>query len=249
MNKMHWIRAQIRALSAYRVPDAKQGIKLDAMENPYPWDAELINEWLQVLRNVSLNRYPDPEARETTALLRQRMGVPENMSVILGNGSDELIQMLALTLSGSEHGTTHCLLTVEPSFVMYKMIATVVGMDYQSVDLNDGDFSLNLDNVLTAMEQHKPALVFLAYPNNPTANLFDRHAMETIISAAPGIVVIDEAYCAFTNDSFMPELERYDNLLIMRTVSKLGLAGLRLGMLVGASVWINEIAKTTYSPN
>ncbi|MCF6337913.1 MAG: histidinol-phosphate transaminase [Gammaproteobacteria bacterium] len=235
----HWIRPQIRALSAYHVPPSADLIKLDAMENPYHWPETMVEEWLAVLRGVSLNRYPDPSPARLKTSLGKAMGVPAGQSVLLGNGSDELIQMIALALA--QPGRV--ILTPEPGFVMYKMIATMTGMDYVGVPLA-ADFSLDLEAMLAAIEQCQPAVVFLAYPNNPTGNLFDRLAINAVIKASPGLVVVDEAYHAFADDSFMDELGKHDNLLVMRTVSKMGLAGLRLGLLAGPDEWLTEFDKT-----
>ena len=237
-----WVRPEIRALSAYHVPDSGDVIKLDAMENPYNWPEAMVDEWLAVLRDVELNRYPDPSPAGLKKSLGQAMGVPfsENrgIDVLLGNGSDELIQMIAMAIA--QPGRK--ILAPEPSFVMYKMIATFTGMDYVGVPLAD-DFDLDLPAVLAAIEEHQPAIVFLAYPNNPTGNMFDRDSVKTIIEASPGLVVVDEAYHAFAGDSFMAELGAYDNLVVMRTVSKMGLAGLRLGLLAGPSAWLAEFDK------
>jgi histidinol-phosphate aminotransferase len=234
-----WVRPEIRALAAYHVPPAEGYIKLDAMENPYRWPAAMVEEWLGLLRDVSLNRYPDPSAAALKARLKEAMAVPADMELLLGNGSDELIQMLAMTVAAPGR----VVLAPEPSFVMYRMIATFVGMEYVGVPLA-ADFSLDLEAMLAAMERHQPALVFLAYPNNPTGNLFDAAAMEAIIAACPGLVVVDEAYHAFADSSFMARLGRYDNLVVMRTVSKMGLAGLRLGLLAGPAAWLTEFDKT-----
>jgi histidinol-phosphate aminotransferase len=235
-----WVRPEIRALSAYHVPEAEGLIKLDAMENPYTWSAELRDQWLQRLRGVDVNRYPHPQAPGVTAALRRAMGIPGDAEMILGNGSDELIQMIAITLGGSGR----VLLSVEPSFVMYRMIATFLGMEYVGVPLRRRDFSLDPDLLLAALRKHEPAVIFLACPNNPTGNLFREAELRQVLEAAPGLVVIDEAYAPFTDASFLPLLGRYDNLLVMRTVSKMGLAGLRLGLLAGPGAWIGEIDKT-----
>ncbi|MBL1278270.1 MAG: histidinol-phosphate transaminase [Ectothiorhodospiraceae bacterium] len=234
-----WVRPEIKALSAYHVPDSANFIKLDAMENPYQWPEKMVDDWLAVLREVSLNRYPDPSPAGLKASLAEAMGVPSGMDVILGNGSDELIQMIALTLA--QPGRV--ILAPEPSFVMYKMIATFTSMEYVGVPLA-ADFSLDMGVMLAAIEKHQPAVVFLAYPNNPTGDLFDRDAVHAVIDASPGLVVVDEAYHAFAGDSFMDELGKYDNLVVMRTVSKMGLAGLRLGLLAGPSEWLGEFDKT-----
>lgn len=234
----HWIRPEVQALAAYHVPDSGGLIKLDAMENPYRWPAPLVDAWLDVLRSVELNRYPDPGAAELTAALRRNMRVPEAMQVVLGNGSDELIQMLALAVAGPQR----VILAPEPTFVMYRMIATFAGMQYRGVPLAE-DFSLDVDAMLDAIERERPAIVFLAYPNNPTGTLFGRAAVEAVIEAAPGLVVVDEAYAPFTDASFMPRLGDYPNLLVLRTVSKMGLAGLRLGLLAGPAEWLGQIDK------
>jgi histidinol-phosphate aminotransferase len=235
----HWVRPEIRALSAYHVPPAADFIKLDAMENPYHWPEAMVEEWLAVLRDVSLNRYPDPSPAGLKAALGEAMGVPAGQAVLLGNGSDELIQMIAMTLT--QPGRV--VLAPEPSFVMYRMIATFAAMDYVGVPLAE-DFALDVDAMLAAIIEHQPAVVFLAYPNNPTGNLFERDAVRRIIQASPGLVVVDEAYHAFAGDSFMGELGKYDNLVVMRTVSKMGLAGLRLGLLAGPQQWLDEFDKT-----
>ncbi len=239
MNVSQWIRPEIRDLSAYHVPDAQHLIKLDAMENPYHWDEPTLKLWLQTMAKTAVNRYPDAHAIELKQQLKKSMVVPEGSATILGNGSDELIQMLMLAMAGDGHK----ILTLEPSFVMYKMLATITGMEYLGISLNQQDFSLNLPAFLQAIEQHQPALIFLAYPNNPTGNLFDVSAIERILRAAHGFVVIDEAYAAFADHSFIDKLPLYSNLLVMRTVSKIGLAGLRIGLLAGAPDVIAELEK------
>ncbi|MCB1733859.1 MAG: histidinol-phosphate transaminase [Gammaproteobacteria bacterium] len=237
-----WIRPEIRSLSAYHVPAPGDLIKLDAMENPYTWEPDLIEAWLETLRGVSVNRYPDPSSSQLKARLREAMAVPPGADILLGNGSDEIIQMIAMALA--QPGRV--VMAPEPSFVMYRMIATFVGMDYVGVPLN-ADFALDLDAMLTAIAEHRPAVIFLAYPNNPTGNLFPAEHIEAILNAADGLVVVDEAYAPFTDASFMSRLGTADgefpNLVVMRTVSKMGLAGLRLGLLAGDPAWLNEFDK------
>ncbi len=232
------LRREILDLHAYHVPDSSGCIKLDAMENPYLLPPELRDEIARAVADAAINRYPDPAATELKGKIRSVTGLPQGMDVLLGNGSDELIQLLALALN--KPGAT--LLSVEPSFVMYKMIATFTGMRYVGVPLAD-DFSLDLSATLAAIERERPALVFLAYPNNPTGNLFSADAVKRIIEAAPGLVVVDEAYYAFASDSFIPHLANYPNLLVMRTFSKLGMAGLRLGFLAGSAAWLEQLEK------
>lgn len=234
-----WIRPDIRGLSAYHVPDASGLIKLDAMENPWTWPEDLRQEWLQLLHGTDVNRYPDPQAVALAAQLRVSMSVPDNMAMLLGNGSDEIIQMLAMAVNGSGRN----ILSAEPGFVMYRMIAIWCGMSYTGVPLNAENFSLDMPALRQAIAEQDPALIFLAYPNNPTGNLFDENDILEVLEMAPGLVVVDEAYAPFADTSFMPRLGQYDNLLVMRTVSKLGLAGLRLGMLAGPPAWLEQIDK------
>lgn len=233
------VRPEIRALRAYHVPESSGLIKLDAMENPYTWPESLQAEWLETVRGLELNRYPDPQGRALQAALREAMEIPEDMGLLLGNGSDELIQMLAFAVA--QPGRK--ILSVDPGFVMYRMIGLFAGMDYVGVPLQAEDFSIDLPAVLEAIEREQPALVYLAYPNNPTGNRFDADDMVRIIEAAPGLVIVDEAYAPFTDSSFLGLVGDWDNLLVMRTVSKMGLAGLRLGYLVGPLDWLAEIDK------
>lgn len=233
-----WIRPEIQALSAYHVPPAAGMVKLDAMENPYRWPEELVDQWLNTLRDVQINRYPDPVSAELKEDLALQMGVDPKYKVILGNGSDELIQIIAMALA--QPGRV--LLAPEPSFVMYKMIATFCGMDYRGVPL-EADFQLGADATLKAIAETQAALVFLAQPNNPTGNLFDLDAVKRVCSATPGLVVIDEAYMAFTDRQHLELMDEFDNVVVMRTLSKMGLAGLRLGMLFGDASWIDQFEK------
>ena len=226
-------------MSAYHVADARGLIKLDAMENPYTWPDELRSAWLERLQSVDVNRYPDPRAGALMSRLRGYLGLPEDIGLLPGNGSDEIIQLLAMALGAAGRS----ILSVEPGFVMYRMIATFCGMQYTGVPLRADDYSLDMPALLQAMEESRPALVFLAYPNNPTGNLFDEQDVIRLIEAAPGLVVIDEAYTAFAQHSFRGHLGHYDNLLLMGTLSKMGLAGLRFGYLAGPAAWLEQLDK------
>ncbi|MDH5191698.1 MAG: aminotransferase class I/II-fold pyridoxal phosphate-dependent enzyme, partial [Gammaproteobacteria bacterium] len=232
------IRPEIQALSAYHVADASGLIKLDAMENPYGWPDDMVSDWLARLKSAELNRYPDPEAKALVKALRRNIGLSNNMELMLGNGSDELIQIVLMSVASHDR----VVMAPSPTFVMYDMIARFTAMQYVGVPLKE-DFSLDMDAMLSAIKQYQPAVIFLAWPNNPTGNLFDKSDVEAIIKASSGLVIVDEAYHAFCGDSFVPELAHYDNLLVMRTLSKTGLAGLRLGMLMGAPEWITEFNK------
>lgn len=233
------ISPNVLGLNAYRVQDASGMIKLDAMENPFPFPAELQESWLEAIRTCALNRYPDPQARALAATVRRVSRVPDACGLLFGNGSDELIQILltAVAIPG------RTVLAPEPTFVMYGQIARSLGLEYVGVPLSPLEFALDTGQMAAAIRQHRPSVIFLAYPNNPTGNLFDESAIEAILSSAPGLVVIDEAYAPFAEATYMARICEYPNLLLLRTVSKLGLAGLRLGYLVGHPSWIEQFDK------
>ena len=199
------IRPQILALNAYHVQPSPGMVKLDAMENPYLLPEQIRIEIAQATANVAINRYPDANAQQLKQHIKAVTDLPPEVDVLLGNGSDEIIQLLAMAVA--KPGAT--LMSVEPSFVMYKIIATFTGMNYVGVPLT-ADFSLDLAAMLAAIKQHQPALIFLAYPNNPTGNLFSAEAIEQILAAAKGLVVVDEAYYAFASSSFLPQLARFN---------------------------------------
>jgi histidinol-phosphate aminotransferase len=233
-----FVRPEIRAVNAYHVPPAAGMIKLDAMENPYRLPDALRKELAGELAEVAINRYPDAGGAAVKAALRGALGIDERFPLILGNGSDELIQIVAAALA--RPGAA--MLAVEPSFVMYKANAMLAQMRYVGVPLRS-DFTLDAETVLAAVVREAPALIFLAYPNNPTGNLFPLADLERIVRAAPGLVVIDEAYHPFAQVSFAERLAEFPNAIVMRTLSKLGLAGIRLGYAFGDPAWIAEFDK------
>ncbi len=232
------VRPEIRALAAYAVARAEGLIKLDAMENPYPLPLAVRAKVAAAVADVPVNRYPDGGAAAVKAALREAFAIPEAFGIILGNGSDELIQILTVAVAAP--GVT--ILAPEPSFVMYRMNAIYAGARFVGVPLA-ADFSLDAKAMLESIEREEPALVFLAYPNNPTGNLFAPEDVEAVLRAAPGLVVVDEAYHAFADASFLQKLARFPNLVVMRTASKIGMAGLRLGYAVAAPEWTTELNK------
>jgi histidinol-phosphate aminotransferase len=233
-----WVNKNIQKLAAYKVPDSTGMIKLDAMENPFVWPEKMQKEWAELISTAHVNRYPHPDAPEVKEGIKSVFTVPEGIEVVLGNGSDELIQLIAMAVNGENRK----ILAPEPSFVMYEMVAKFVGMDYVGVPLNS-DFEIDLESMLRRIEVEDPAVIFLAQPNNPTGNLWGNEKLKRILETANGLVVIDEAYTAFTEADYLDWLEEFPNLLIMRTFSKVGLAGLRLGMLFGHESWIEQINK------
>ena len=233
------IRPEIQAMQAYHVSDATGLVKLDVMESPYRLPPALAAEIGKLVSEVALNRYPVPTATELRALLRKVMEVPAGCDVLLGNGSDECIQYITAAIA--REGAV--VMAPVPSFAMFSMHAFFYRLRFVGMPLRD-DFTLDADAFLAAMAKEKPALVWIAYPNNPTGNAFPVADIERIVKAAPGLVVIDEAYQPFAGATFMPRLAEFGNLVIMRTVSKIGMAGLRLGYVAGRPEWIESFNKT-----
>jgi histidinol-phosphate aminotransferase len=240
------IREDVRAGHIYNVPDSSGYIKLDAMENPYQLPDPLRAELAQRLADAVLNRYPLASYSTLKEKIRSTQGVPAGYDVILGNGSDEIISILAMACARqpNEQKGRAVVLAPTPDFVMFRRSAQFAGMDFVGVPLK-ADFSLDRLAMLEAIAKHKPSLVFLAYPNNPTGNLFDAADMVAIVEALgeTGIAVVDEAYQPFARTSFMDRLPRHPNMVVMRTLSKLGLAGIRLGYLAAAQPLLDQFDK------
>ena len=235
------IRPDVQAMHAYAVQDAAGMLKLDAMENPYRLPEALQAELGQRLGALALNRYPDGRVNDLRHALAAYAQMPEGFDIMLGNGSDELISLLALACAVP--GAT--VLAPVPGFVMYAMSAQLQGLKFVGVDLT-ADFELDEAAMLAAIEQHKPAITYLAYPNNPTANLWDDAVIERIIEAVGaqgGLVVMDEAYQPFASKSYIDRLSKHRHVLLMRTLSKFGLAGVRLGYMMAPKALIAEIDK------
>jgi histidinol-phosphate aminotransferase len=232
------LRDDVRATEAYAVPSAVGFIKLDAMENPFALPEAVQRELGNRLGTQPLNRYPLSDPRGFKERLGKAMGLPPGARLMLGNGSDELIHLVIQACA--RPGAT--VLSPWPSFSMYELSSRFDGARFVGVPLR-ADFTLDTQAMLAAIAEHHPAVVFIAHPNNPTGNLFDRSGIETVLRSAPGLVVIDEAYLPFAQDTWMPQLRSWPNLLVLRTLSKLGLAGLRLGYLAGDPEWITELDK------
>jgi histidinol-phosphate aminotransferase len=227
LNVKKLIRPNVRALKAYEAKEVPCRVKLDANESPYPFRLRT--------KEIPTNRYPDPEAKELKRALSRQLRVPVS-SILIGNGSDELIYYL-ITASGGP------VLFPVPTFVMYGIIATALGENAIEIPL-DTDFDIDIDKTLKVMRKERPKLIFLSSPNNPTGNCFSTEKMLKIIETAKGMVVVDEAYQSFASSrGMLPMLGDYDNLLIMRTLSKVGLAALRIGFLVGSTDIIAEVNK------
>ncbi len=233
----NWLRPDIKAVNAYHAPPSTNMVKLDAMESPFPLSDELTGQYLTYLADAQLNRYPNASANELQQTLRKLMDIPDEFGVLLGNGSDELIQLLALACDAQD-----IVLSVEPSFVMYEMIAKFAHLNYQSIPLTN-DFEIDAGAMQKAIETHNPKLIFIAYPNNPTGNVFNRTVIERIITSTKAMVVLDEAYYAYATDSFLADIAQYPNLVLLRTISKIGFAGLRLGLLIATQDTVSQLDK------
>ena len=251
LNPLDRIRPDVRAMHAYVVQGAEGMLKLDAMENPFGLPPALQAALGQRLGSLALNRYPGTRNDDLRAALARHAGMPEGHALILGNGSDELISLvsLACALPPTADGQRPVVLAPVPGFVMYAMSAQLQGLDFVGVPLTP-DFELDEAAMLAAIARHRPAITHIAYPNNPTATLWDAAVVQRIIDAAAtvgGIVVMDEAYQPFASrtwlDRMRAEPQRNSHVLLMRTLSKFGLAGVRLGYLIGPAALVGEVDK------
>ena len=238
---MQRVRQDVQSMHAYAIQDSSGMVKLDAMENPHRLSADLQKALGERLGALALNRYPGERVNELRHALAQYAGMPEGFDIMLGNGSDELISLLAMAcdVSGAS------ILSPLPGFVMYAMSAQLQGLGFHGVPLT-ADFELDETAMLAAIAQHKPSIVYLAYPNNPTGNLWSDDTIEKIVlaqGAQGGLVVMDEAYQPFASKSYIDRITRHSHVLLMRTLSKFGLAGVRLGYMIGPKALVAEVDK------
>ena len=238
MGPLGVFRQDVQSMHAYAIQPSAGLVKLDAMENPHRLPPELQSELGQRLGALALNRYPGERINELRAALARHAQMPDGFDIMLGNGSDELISLIAMAcdVPGAS------ILAPLPGFVMYAMSAQLQGLKFIGVPLTP-DFELDEDAMLTAITEQLPAVVYLAYPNNPTANLWDDAVIEKIIEAAPGLVVIDEAYQPFSSKSYIDRVARHPHVLLMRTMSKFGLAGVRIGYMMGPKALVEQVDK------
>jgi histidinol-phosphate aminotransferase len=238
---MQRIRQDVQSMHAYAIQDSVGMVKLDAMENPHRLPNDLQKALGERLGALALNRYPGERVNELRHALASYAGMPEGFDIMLGNGSDELISLLAMAcdVPGAS------ILSPLPGFVMYAMSAQLQGLAFHGVPLT-ADFELDEAAMLAAIDQHKPSIVYLAYPNNPTGNLWNDNTIEKIVlaqGAQGGLVVMDEAYQPFASKSYIDRITRHSHVLLMRTLSKFGLAGVRLGYMIGPKTLLAEVDK------
>ena len=231
-------RHDVQSMHAYAIQPSAGLIKVDAMENPHRLPAKLQEELGKRLGAIALNRYPADRVNDLRRSLAQYAHMPDGYDIMLGNGSDEIISLIAMAcdVPGAS------ILAPLPGFVMYGMSAQLQGLKFIPVDLTP-DFELDERAMLAAIREHQPTIVYLAYPNNPTANLWDDAVIEKIVEASPGLVVIDEAYQPFSSRSWAGRLSRHEHVLLMRTMSKFGLAGVRIGYMIGRTELIAQVDK------
>ncbi len=243
------VRQDIQSMHAYAIQDSTGLVKLDAMENPFRLSEALQKELGERLGRVAINRYPVACVADVISALSKYVKLPAGCKLMLGNGSDELISLLALACAvppseASQRGPSTILAPL-PGFVMYEMSAKLQGLKFVGVPTT-ADFELDGDAMLAAIALHGPAITYIAHPNNPTANLFDAGVISAIVAAVGeqgGLVVFDEAYQPFSSSTWMDRVAQHEHVLVMRTLSKFGLAGVRLGYMVGAAALIDEIDK------
>ena len=210
------IHPSVRALAAYHVEEAGFRIKLDAMENPFPLPAQVRDEVAKAVRKAMVNRYPDPSAERLTRAIAAAWRMRPNQ-VLLGNGSDELIQNIVIAFGGP-------VLTPTPSFAMYEITPRALSQDVVTVPLTR-EFDLDADAVIKKAKLTKAKVIFLACPNNPTGNRYSDAAVRKVLERVNAAVVIDEAYYSFSGRTFLRWMDHHPNIIILRTLSKIGLRG------------------------
>ena len=237
INLLDLICEKVKNLKAYQVETVEEGIKLHANENPYPPSPELKSLILAHLENLDLNRYPDPDCKNLKEAISNRLGVSTDQLVI-GNGSDELIQHLMQVFC--DDGDTVAF--PEPTFAMYSILAKGMGLNTQIFEL-DNKWDFEAKSVIKKLTSSHARIVFISYPNNPTGNCFSRTEIQKLIENFEGIVVLDEAYCDFSGQTFLDQMKDHNNLVILRSLSKIGLAGLRIGYGIFPRTLVDEINK------
>ncbi len=244
-NPLNVIRQDVQSMHAYAIQDSAGMVKLDAMENPFGLPEALQAELGARLGAVAIHRYPGARIEELKQALARHVDLPAGHALMLGNGSDELISLLAMgcDLPGAT------ILAPLPGFVMYAMSAQLQGLKFVGVPLT-ARFELDEAAMLAAMREHRPAITYLAYPNNPTANLWNAETIRRLIAQAAshgGLVVMDEAYQPFSSRSWLDDIRAdpatHAHVLLMRTLSKFGLAGVRIGYMLGPEALVHEVDK------
>ncbi len=240
------VRAAVRAMGGYQVPHPTGiRVKLDANEMPFALPPEVRDDLARELAAVDLNRYPDSTHQELRAELSHQLGVSRE-SLVVGNGSDEIIQMLITCFAEPRPGQARARIAYpSPTFVVFRGAALAVGCEPIEIPTDpEADFALDPGELERAVAAARPNLVFFARPNNPTGTLWPSHIVAELAQRHPDVLVVsDEAYAAYAGDGMVAMLPELPNLVVMQTLSKVGLAGLRVGYLCGRPDLIAEVEK------
>ena len=232
------VKSEILGISSYSVPKIECSVRLDGNESPFDNDPGLLSRILETISSIELNRYPDPDSTALKEIISRKYEFPEE-GLLIGNGSDELIQMLIETMTGKNG----LVLVPSPTFSMYRLTSLILNNKVIESEL-DENFDLDTEDILNKINDSDPDILFFASPNNPTGNSFSRDKLVKIIEATSGIVVVDEAYFDYYGDTFIPLVKKYDNLVVLRTLSKIGFAAIRLGVLFAGNEITEQVNKT-----
>ena len=236
------IKKSLKNFHSYVPDEIDYLFRLNANESPFNETRKILTSLFEknnqkYLKSNSINRYPDPSQKNLRKKVSNFHKVNLNQ-IVFGNGSDELILYLLLTLTGK----TSKVMYLEPSFSMYKILTAAIGLKGVKVEL-DNNFQIDIKTTILKIRKEDPDLIFIPTPNNPTGNSFNIDDVKKIIEIAKGLVIVDEAYAGYSNYTYLPLLKKNKNLLIMKTMSKIGFASLRLGYIVGDKRIIDEINK------
>jgi len=232
------VNPEILDINSYSVPKIECSIRLDGNESPFETNPEILSLISKKIASIELNRYPDPESTELKKIISEKFNFPRD-GLLIGNGSDELIQMLIETVTGK----SGIVIVPSPTFSMYRLTSLILNNKVIEADL-DNNFDLDTDDILNKITQYDPDLLFFASPNNPTGNAFSPEKIIKVIEATSGVVVVDEAYFDYYGKTFIPLIQKYNNLVVLRTLSKIGFAAIRLGVLFGSEEIVRQVNKT-----
>src|SRR5215467_3472801 len=232
------IKPEVRGLSAYTLKHFDAEVKLDQNENPYELPADLKRDIMDRILQRPWGRYPEFVPGAMIRTLARFTGWHES-GILVGNGSNELIQAsLMVTL-----GPGRSLAVPQPTFTLYKLMATALQAKVTELFLNPENFAFEVDKLIEASKSAD--VVVVCTPNNPTGNLLDRDALIAVLKNAKGLVLVDEAYHEFSGQTAFPLLSDYRNLIVLRTFSKaMALAGLRFGYMMAHPEIVREINKS-----
>lgn len=231
------VREKVKSLKAYHVENVDCEIKLHANENPFAPPEELSRQFQESFKGIQLNRYPDPDCQLLKAAISELNNIPAE-SLVIGNGSDELIQLILQMFCDAGESYSF----PDPTFGMYSIIGKGMGLVPEPFPL-DAHWDFKADDYLKFLAEKKARVVFFSYPNNPTGNCYSAQEIKKVIENFKGIVVLDEAYFDFANKTFYSAIKEHNNLIVLRSLSKIGLAGLRVGYGMADPFIIEQINK------